>query len=106
MADKLKSRGFVQEWMKSAELIQADMIKRLGYSKAKAFAVWHGDQRLNEDILEEIAALVNARPYEILLHPDQAYRLRRLEAVVADAIRPVAEPEPVSTPARLDRKVG
>ncbi len=87
MANRTKSRGFVRDWMTLAGLRQADLVNRLDYSKAKANAVWHGEQRLNEDILEEVAALVNARPYELLLHPDTAHHLRRLEALVADAIK-------------------
>lgn len=87
MANRTKSRGFVREWMTLAGLKQADLVNKLDYSKAKANAIWHGEQRLNEDILEEVAALVNARPYELLLHPDTAHHLRRLEALVADAIK-------------------
>lgn len=92
MPTRTKSRGFVREWMMLAGLKQAELVNRLGYSKAKANAIWHNEQRLNEDTLEEIAALVGARPFELLLHPDNAHHIRRLEALVADAIKGAESP--------------
>lgn len=109
MASAAKSRGYVREWMELAGLRQADLVSKLGYSKAKAFAIWHGDQRLNEDIMDEIGDLVHARSYELLMSPEVAHHFRRLEALIADAVRPVptaAEPAP-PVPAPLPhRKVG
>lgn len=92
MAGKSKSRGYVQEWMTHARLIQADLVNKLGYSKAKANAIWHGEQRLNEDIMEEIADLVHARPYELLMSPAVAHHFRRLEAVLRDASKELPTP--------------
>jgi transcriptional regulator with XRE-family HTH domain len=92
MGKRTKSRGFVREWMMLAGLKQAELVNRLGYSKAKANAIWHGEQRLNEDILEEVATLIGARPFELLLHPDTAHHIRRLEALVADAIKGAGTP--------------
>jgi hypothetical protein len=94
MAGPAKSRGYVQEWMESVQLRQTDLVNMLGYSKAKANAIWHGEQRLNEDILEQIAALVNAKPYELLMTPAEAMKVRRIRAIVDDALRPVETPEP------------
>lgn len=109
MASAAKSRGYVREWMELAGLRQADLVSKLNYSKAKAFAIWHGDQRLNEDIMDEIADLVHARPYELLMSPAVAHHFRRLEAVIADAVRPVetaADQDDTSSPPLARRKVG
>jgi transcriptional regulator with XRE-family HTH domain len=100
---KTKSRGFIREWLVLAGLKQSDLVKLLDWSKAKANAVWHGDQRINEDMLEEIAPLVNARTYELLMHPDSAHQFRRLEAALAAAGRP-AQPEPAPTPLPAPRR--
>jgi plasmid maintenance system antidote protein VapI len=97
MAVRARSAAYVREWMESVGLIQADLVKKLDYPKAKANAIWNREQRLNEDIMAEVAALVNARPYELLMHPEDAYALRRLQALVRDAVRPV-EPAPTSEP--------
>lgn len=94
MAGKSKSRAFIQEWMRLAGLKQSDLIRLLGYSKAKANAIWHAEQRLNEDIIEELAPLLNARPYELLMHPDEAHQFRRLQA----ALRGVNQSAPTPTP--------
>lgn len=107
MAHRVKSRGYAREWLQLAGLKQADLVNRLNYSKAKAFAVWHGDQRLNEDILEEVADLVRARPYELLLSPEAAHRLRRLEAALRDVNSGTkdnpASPAVVAKPAKLSK---
>lgn len=94
MAGKPKSRGYVKEWMQLANRKQADLVKLLGYSKAKANAIWHGEQRLNEDIMEEIAPLVSARPYELMMTPDRAMHFRKLEAALASV-----QEEPPPAPA-------
>lgn len=93
MALKPKSRGYIREWMELAGLKQADLVKRLDWSKAKANSVWHGEQRYNEDLLEEVAPLVNARPYELLMHPSDAMTLRQLQAALEGVTRPVKPPE-------------
>jgi len=93
MAEKTKSRGFVREWLELAGFRQADLVNKLDYSKAKANSIWHGEQRLNEDILEDIASLVHARPYELLLSPATAHRLRNLEDALQGVVREVAPVE-------------
>lgn len=93
MAGAPKSRGYVSAWLTLAKVKQADLVRLLGYSKAKAHAIWHGDQRLNEDTLEEIAPLAHARPYELLMEPEAAMRYRRLEAALRDASKVESPPE-------------
>lgn len=93
-ATKPKSKAYIQEWMTLARLRQSDLVKLLGWSKAKANSVWHADQRINEDILEEVAPLVHARTYELLMHPDVAHQLRRLQSLVDDALERTRQPSP------------
>ena len=93
--------------MESVKLRQADLVNMLGYSKAKANAIWHAEQRLNEDILEQIAALVNAKPYELLMLPAEAMRLRQMRALLDGIARPVETPPPAAEPApAAKRKAG
>jgi transcriptional regulator with XRE-family HTH domain len=108
MAAKPKSRGYVKEWLQLADLKQSDLVRLLGYSKAKANAIWHGEQRLNEDILDELAPLANARPYELLMQPETAMRFRRLEAALRD-VSQTDKPDPQApenTPHHHIRKAG
>lgn len=108
MASKAKSRGYAKEWLQLAGLKQADLVRLLGYSKAKANAIWHGEQRLNEDILDELAPLAHARPYELLMEPETAMRFRRLEAALRDVSQPDGPASPQAQPTSLEllRKVG
>ena len=91
--------------MQLAGLKQADLVKSLDWSKAKANAVWHGDQRLNEDILEELAPFLHAQPYELLIAPEAAMRMRQLEAALRTVPRE-PEPRPFPAPATVRRKAG
>lgn len=43
-----------------------------------------GEQQYTRDAVNEVSAYLNLRPYELLMHPDEAMRLRRLRE---DAIR-------------------
>lgn len=89
MDPKAKSGAYIKEWMESVGLIQADLCKKLGWSKAKASAVWNGEQRYNEDMLNEVGLLVKALPRELLMPPEEAHRKRRIEI----ELRRVAEEE-------------
>lgn len=112
MALKGKSSAFLPEWLASVGLIQADLCKELGWSKAKANAVWNHQQRYNEDMLAEIASLVNARTWELLMSPEEAHRLRRQQAALIEAAQAGAgapkdggAPSPqVVTPAPASRR--
>ena len=87
MALKGKSTAYIPEWMTSVEMIQSDLVRLLGWSKAKANAVWNHQQRFNEDMLNEVAPLVNARTWELLMPPAEAHRLRRQQAALFEAAR-------------------
>jgi transcriptional regulator with XRE-family HTH domain len=103
MAKKAKSRAYAREWLESVNLKQSDLVRLLGWSKAKANAVWHGEQRLNEDLIDELAPLVHARPFELLMSPADANRFRNLDAALRSISTPTTEPDapaPAATPIR------
>lgn len=68
---------FIRDWSKLAGFTQADAQRELGWSKAKASDVWNG-QQYTQSIIDELAPKLKARPFELLLHPDEAMLLRRL----------------------------
>ena len=68
--------------------IQADLQKELGWSKAKAHAVWHG-QQYTQALIEELAPWLNTQPYELLLAPEDAMAIRGMRK---DAIRIASSP--------------
>ena len=68
---------FLREWAELADFTQADAQRQLGWSKAKASDVWNG-QQYNQSIIDELAPVLKARPFELLLHPEEAHMYRRL----------------------------
>lgn len=99
-----KHTWYLQEWMAQSDpvLIQADLIHKLGWSRAKASDVYNG-QRYTQALIDDLSILLNIRPYELLLHPSEAAQIKRLTASLREIARETAisqgsEPE-VSTPA-------
>lgn len=78
---------YLQEWMALAGKRQADLIKEIGWSRAKASDVWNG-QQYTQQMIDEVSPWLHARPYELLMHPDEAMALRRLRE---DAARIVSD---------------
>lgn len=69
---------FIREWADLAGFTQADAQRLLGWSKAKASDVWNG-QQYNQSLVDELFPVLNARPYELLMHPEEAMALRRIK---------------------------
>lgn len=99
MAAPEKPLWYLQEWFATQDKIQRTLITELGWLPAKANKVWHGLQEPKPSEMHEIAALLNIRPHELMMHPDEAMRIRRLEA----AVREVAKEEAAAAPA-ADKK--
>lgn len=71
---------FLKEWLRSSHKKQADLVKDLDWNKAKASLMARGLQPYTRDEVNEVADYLNIRPYELLMHPDDAHALRRLRA--------------------------
>jgi hypothetical protein len=72
-----------------------DWAKQLG--KRRVSLLFSGKQPFSRDILNDVAAYLNIKPHELLLHQEDAMALRRLRgaAAVIAADRAVADDEPV-----------
>lgn len=100
---------YLQEWMQTFDppRIQADMIREFGWSRAKASDVFNG-QRYTQELIDELAPWLNVKPYELLLHPEEANQIRYLQRAIrmaptAGAISQGFEPEtpaPQESPTR------
>lgn len=96
---------YLQEWLAYFKKKQAALMNELGWSKAKGNDTWHGRQRYNRDMVNEVAAWLNIAPYELLLPPKEAIALRDLRqnamtiaaAQHADRFLPA---EPIPNPRR------
>lgn len=69
---------FIQEWMATLRITQADLIRETGWSKGTANDIYHGRTNYYREILNLVASVLKIQPFELLMHPDEAFRLRRL----------------------------
>lgn len=96
---------YLQEWARSLGKKQNSLVTELGWEKNAAHRIWHGKQPYRRDIVNEIAAWLQVRPYELLMPPEQAHRLRSLEhAAKAFQVEEAAASEDVAPVVALPRK--
>lgn len=91
---------FLKDWLDSSNKKQADLVKDLEWNKSKASLMVRGLQPYTRDEVNEVADYLNIRPWELLMHPNDAYAIRRLraemirlahETPLSDEAEPVAE---------------
>lgn len=74
-----------------------------GWSRRKASTLFTGEQPYKRDSLNEAAAAMNLHPVELLMHPDDAYAIRKWRAEIErEAVRLVAERGPNYQPPPSD----
>lgn len=83
---------YLKEWLATLGKKQADLVRDLDWNKAKVSLTASGKQPYTRDDINEISIYLAIKPYELLMHPEDAMRLRR---VVADAIRLAHDAEEV-----------
>lgn len=90
-----KHTWYVREWLEQAGKIQADLMRDLNWSKAKASGVWNG-QQYTQSLVDELAPYLNVRPFELLLPPQEAFSIRNMREA---AVRLAAERRDSDPPA-------
>jgi transcriptional regulator with XRE-family HTH domain len=86
-ADRLSVRDHgwhVVAWLEYRGVRQADLQREMGWPKAKASDIVSGKQRYNQDILNELASVLDASPSELLLRPAEAMAIRRLRSMASE----------------------
>lgn len=78
MAKNIEFDWHLTDWMASTEMTQADLCRATGYPKAKMSELATGVSRYNRDVVNTLSRALNIRPYELLMHPDDANAIRRL----------------------------
>lgn len=71
---------FFNEWLLATDKIQEDIVRDLGWNKSKVSLFANGKQRYHRDDINELAEYLNLRPHELLMHPEDAFAIRRLRA--------------------------
>lgn len=73
---------YLAEWLQTLQVSQADLVRATDYPKAKVSDLVTGKQRYNRDILNDIASALNIYPFELLMPPEEAMSLRRMQQAV------------------------
>lgn len=102
---------YLKEWMTSLDLSQADLQRLAGWGKRKASELVNGSTRYNRDVVNEVCAAINIRPFELLMHPDDAMAIRRfrdsaLQLAADNNLDLHKEAEPEDVPLRGTLKAG
>jgi len=79
---------YLSRWLDATGLKQAGLERLTGWDKRKASFLVNGRQPYRRQEVNEAAAALNIEPFELLMHPEDAFALRRLRT---DAIRIAAE---------------
>lgn len=84
---------YLKEWLLALGKKQADIVRDLDWNKARVSLMLRGKQPYDRDSINELAAYLNLKPHELLMHPADAMALRKLreEAV---KIAHSSEPNP------------
>jgi transcriptional regulator with XRE-family HTH domain len=78
---------YFNEWLAATNTSQAEIVRRTDYPKAKVSDLATGKQRYNRDILNDIAAALNVKPFELLMHPSEAMAQRRIKRLAEEMVR-------------------
>jgi hypothetical protein len=71
---------YLRQWLRFYGKKQADVVADLDWNKARVSLMASGKQPYTRDAVNELADYLNLRPYELLMHPDEAMRMRRLRS--------------------------
>ncbi len=95
---------YLAQWLRSTGTKQADLVRETGFSPAKLSKLYNGSKRYDRDVVNAIARVLHLEPYELLMHPEDAMRIRRLRdtalSIAADNRQPFA-PAPPEDDGRL-----
>lgn len=69
---------FLREWLQDRGLRQADVVRALGFDKPRVSKLVHKRVPYRRDLVNAFARWLEIEPYELLMHPAEAKRLRQL----------------------------
>ena len=79
MSDQLEEEDwYLQEWMAHFGKRQSDMTAALGWTPNRTHFVFHSTQAYRRPEVNAIAAWLGIKPYELLMPPQEALRLRSI----------------------------
>ena len=82
---------YLKEWLATLGKKQADIARDLEWNKARVSLMLRGDQQYNRDAINELVMYLNLKPYELLMHPQDAMALRRLQKTAIEIAHSVED---------------
>lgn len=82
---------YLKDWLKTLGKKQADIVRDLEWNKARVSLMIRGDQQYTRDAINELAAYLNLKPHELLMHPHDAMALRKLQSTAIEIAHSVDE---------------
>ena len=69
---------YLQDWMKTLQVKQADLVRRTDWSPATVNDIYHGRTPYYRELLNQVAHALHIQPYELLMHPEDAMAIRQM----------------------------
>ncbi len=69
---------YLKDWLKTCNTNQERLSQDLDINKATVSHLARGIQPYSRDYVNQIAEYLNIQPYELLMHPADAFTIRRL----------------------------
>lgn len=105
MARDVEYDWHLVEWMSALDVTQADLIRATDFPKAKMSELVNGKSRYNRDVVNTLSRALHIRPYELLMHPEDANSIRRLrDSALTIAAENLPNREDDQEPVRKIRK--
>jgi hypothetical protein len=79
---------YLREWVDASPVSISELRERTGWTHRIASQLVNRKLRWNRDHLSEAAFALHVEPFELLMHPDDAFALRRLRS---DALKIAAD---------------
>ncbi len=65
---------------------QADLVKELGWAKGRANKFYHSQHPYRREVVNELAVWLQIEPWELLMEPTRAMKIRRLTEAVSEIV--------------------
>jgi transcriptional regulator with XRE-family HTH domain len=69
---------YLRQWLDTLHTRQSAVGERTGFARSKMSKLVSGSQPYDRPSVNAIARALNIEPYELLMHPEDAMRIRRL----------------------------
>lgn len=79
---------FIREWADALKMRPVDLVRETDIPPSTMSEIWNGKTDYYRWLVNEFSRAMNIEPFELLMHPDEAFALRRLRT---DAIRIAAD---------------